>query len=564
MAEPVGIAGLVGVVDVCWKWGRKLVEICEAFRNADTQLDESICRLETRWLRVEYQLEMVRKMEPLLDDCHRGVQQRCLEVVLAKLRVAVSKLQGLVEKGDLVEGPLAKPQVKRLKHALFKDGLAEAISELEKWQQIFDPTWFLMLRIADPQVDSLLAASTSAQRALPAASLPAAAQSMRRAISLSTTITDTSSSKMHFTLKGLVAGSIQPVPFSTAYTARRADNQKSVLLDPVTCALRTSTDAMMRDIHNFAWSLRRADPFTSGLLECKGILQEEEEGDAAAAAAAKAGTGAMASPSPAGLAFLFRLPATHSHVESLRGRLLGGADRAHGSLSERFALSRQIAVAVSYVHLYGFVHKNIRPETVLLCHPSPRGSSIPWEAEAAGNAEMTAPGETVALVGFDVLREAEGNTSRQGDDDWEKNLYRHPQRQGRMLHVDYEMRHDIYSLGVCLLEIGLWETFVDYRAGAGTLPLPGPGLGVSDGDVSGPELLKDPQRVHDGLVWLARGPLRRKMGTLYGRVVETCLTCLEKDNVDFGDEKQFQDEDGVAVGVRYIEKVVVRLGEITV
>jgi hypothetical protein len=133
-----------------------------------------------------------------------------------------------------------------------------------------------------------------------------------------------------------------------------------------------------------------------------------------------------------------------------------------------------------------------------------------------------------------------------------------------MLHVDYEMRHDIYSLGVCLLEIGLWETFVDYRAGAGTLPLPGPGLGVSDGDVSGPELLKDPQRVHDGLVWLARGPLRRKMGTLYGRVVETCLTCLEKDNVDFGDEKQFQDEDGVAVGVRYIEKVVVRLGEITV
>jgi hypothetical protein len=44
------------------------------------------------------------------------------------------------------------------------------------------------------------------------------------------------------------------------------------------------------------------------------------------------------------------------------------------------------------------------------------------------------------------------------------------------------------------------------------------------------------------------------MGTSYGRVVETCLTCLDKDNVDFGDEKEFQDDDGVAVGVRYIEK----------
>jgi hypothetical protein len=35
---------------------------------------------------------------------------------------------------------------------------------------------------------------------------------------------------------------------------------------------------------------------------------------------------------PVGLAFVFRFPATHPHLESLRGRLLGGADRAHDSL----------------------------------------------------------------------------------------------------------------------------------------------------------------------------------------------------------------------------------------
>lgn len=544
MAEIIGILGIVGVVDICCKWGKKLVGICEAFKHADTQLDENICLLEARWLRIECQLQMVRKMEPLLDDRHRRVQERSLEIVVAKLKVAISKLDGLITKPDLAQGPLAKPEVKKLKYAFVKDGLVEAILELERWQQIFDPSWFLMLRIADPQVDSLLAAS--AHRGL-SASLPAA-QAMRRAINDSTG--DTDRPNIYLSLEGLVAGSIRPVPFSTASTARRADNQQSVLLDPVTCASRTSANAMIRDIRNFARSLRHADPSTFGLLECKGILKEEE-GDQALA-----GTGATPT-FPAGLAFVFRLPATHLHVECLRGRLLGGADRVHDSLSERFTLARQMAVAVSYVHLYGFVHKNIRPETVLLCHPQLPGCIL---STGAGIAEVAR--ETVALVGFDVLRNAEGKTSHKGDDDWEKNLYRHPQRQGLSLHVDYEMRHDIYSLGVCLLEIGLWESFVDCGAGSGA-PLLGPGLGVSDGGMSGPELLKGPERVKGRLLRLARGLLRRKMGTVYGKVVETCLTCLDKDNVDFGDEKEFYDEDGVVVGVRYIEKVVARLCEIT-
>ncbi|KAK0742990.1 hypothetical protein B0T18DRAFT_430366 [Schizothecium vesticola] len=531
MAEAIGILGIVGVVDICCKWGKKLVGMCEAFKHADTQFDENIVLLEARWLRIEDQLQMICKMEPLLDDRHRGVQQRSLEIVLAKLKVAISKLEGLITKPDLAQGPLAKPEVKKL-----------------KWQQIFDPSWFLMLRIADPQVDSLLAASA---RSGLSASVPAA-RAMRRAINASTGDTDRPNiTSIYFYLEGLVAGSIRPVPFSTASTARRADNQQSVLLDPVTCASRTSANAMIRDIRNFARSLRHTDPSTFGLLECKGILKEEEGNEALV------GTGAKPI-FPAGLAFVFRLPATHSHVECLRGRLLGGADRVHDSLSERFALARQMAVAVSYVHLYGFVHKNIRPETILLYHPQPPECIL---SMGAGIAEVAR--ETVALVGFDVLRDAEGKTSRMGDNDWEKNLYRHPQRQGLSLNVDYEMRHDIYSLGVCLLEIGLWESFVDCGAGSGA-PLLGPGLGVSDGGMSGPELLKAPEQVKGRLLWLARGPLRRKMGTVYGKVVETCLTCLDRDNVDFGDEKEFHDKDGVVVGVRYIEKVVARLGEITV
>ena len=45
------------------------------------------------------------------------------------------------------------------------------------------------------------------------------------------------------------------------------------------------------------------------------------------------------------------------------------------------------------------------------------------------------------------------------------------------------------------------------------------------------------------------------MGTRYAEVVETCLTCLDEGNADFGDEAEFQDRDGILVAVRYIEKV---------
>ncbi len=543
MAElTLGAIGLVGVVDVCWKWGKKLLETCDAFRRADAQLDEHICRLEARWLRVEGQLQMLSKMDPLIDRHHRAVQQRSLEIVLAKVKAAVAKLEALIE----TQGPGAKPELKKLKYAIFKDGVADIISDIEQWQQIFDPSWFLMLRIADPQVDTLLAAAASAstkQGLSPSTSSLPAAKSMRRAIKSSTA--GTSGSKKTVTymfLDGLVPGSIRPIPFSTASTAVRGDKRLTVVLDPVTCASRTSLNAMNRDIRNFALSLNGANPLLFGLLDCKGILREQADAEAA--------TGSRAIPTTVKLpAFLFRLPESHSHLESLRGRLLDGAHRAHHSLSERFALARQMATAVCYVHLYGFVHKNIRPETILLCHPS-------------RNVEGLA-GEIVTLVGFDVLRDAEGKTSRIGDNDWEKNLYRHPQRQGLSLQFDYEMRHDIYSLGVCLLEIGLWESFVDYGANS-SVPVLGRGLAVSGGDMSGPDLLKDPEWAKDYLLSLARGPpLRRQMGTVYGRVVETCLTCLDKDNVDFGDEKEFQDEDGVAVDVRYIEKVLMKLGEIT-
>lgn len=558
MVDPFGVLGLVGTIDTAYHWGAELVALCKAFAHAEARLHESAVRVEACWLKIQLQLEFIRRLEPQLNKIHKNNQQQIVEILLQRLQAANTKLSGLVKKSDALPDGAGEEaitvEVKRLKYAFRRDGLTDTIHDLELWQGIFDPSWFLMMKLAGPEVDQQLYHMSQQQSVTTYKGAKAAiptAQQLRRALK---PVDDDSTKKTVYLLPGgLITESIQSLAYSPVRIARRTDNDELVVLDPINCISRANINSALRDIRNFARRLKHTDPFTFGLLECKGILNEE---------GSDTKTGAPISST--GLSFVFRIPPTHSHAQSLRHRLLSGPSGEHDSLSARFDLARQLVRAVSFVHLYEFVHKNIRPETILILRNGNYGS-----VDAGG------VDETAMLVGFDVLRDAEGKTNRLGDDDWEKNLYRHPHRQGKTPETDYNMRHDIYSVGVCLLEIGLWGSFVEYdkvdekgQSSLGTTSHQPSSLGsklrAEDDIISGPELLKSPELAKDKLLQLARGALRRSMGNKYSKVVETCLTCLDKDNEDFGDDKEFQDEDGVAIGARYIEKVVQKLGEISV
>ena len=71
-------------------------------------------------------------------------------------------------------------------------------------------------------------------------------------------------------------------------------------------------------------------------------------------------------------------------------------------------------------------------------------------------------------------------------------------------------------------------------------------------------------RVKGRLLQLARSQLPQRMGDKYTAVVITCLTCLDEGNEDFGDQDNMLDEDGVLIGVRFIEKILFRLSEISI
>src|SRR3569833_3463468 len=133
---------------------------------------------------MQIQIEFVRKLEPQLSDWHKHVQQRILEATLLKLQAANVKLAGLIKKSNTSSDCLGERAViveaRRFKYAFLRDSLAEAIGELEVWQGILDPSWFLMMKIAGPEVDQQLSfmaqqqqpASTTQKE--PAAVVPAA------------------------------------------------------------------------------------------------------------------------------------------------------------------------------------------------------------------------------------------------------------------------------------------------------------------------------------------------------------------------------------------------------
>lgn len=208
--------------------------------------------------------------------------------------------------------------------------------------------------------------------------------------------------------------------------------------------------------------------------------------------------------------------------QSLRELLIIG--RQTYPLSDRVRIANQLAKSVSFVHMYSFVHKNIRPETIMILED--------------GESELG----SLFLTGFKIFRMVGEQSGRLGDSDWARNIYRHPQRQGLYPEEDYRMLHDIYSFGVCLLEIGLWESLVQYESSSNHREMY-PNEVFQASGANAPNVNASKALFED----LAKSMLPAKMGKLYAQVVLTCLT--------YYDEEQ----DSIVEGVRYIERVSLEL-----
>lgn len=141
---------------------------------------------------------------------------------------------------------------------------------------------------------------------------------------------------------------------------------------------------------------------------------------------------------------------------------------------------------------------------------------------------------------------------------WHRNIYRHPSRQGLKVQELYVMQHDIYSLGVCLLEIGLWSSFV------GQNHQPTPSFDVAE-ELTSSNPTRAAIQIKQRLIDKTKVELPSRMGKKYTEVVLSCLTCLDSGTTNmFENEDDLYDEDGILVGVAFIEKILMKLDEIAI
>ena len=151
------------------------------------------------------------------------------------------------------------------------------------------------------------------------------------------------------------------------------------------------------------------------------------------------------------LELVFRIPSNLKNPRSLKSliaRQNGNEPASKPAIHSRLSLAMALSEAV---HSARSVHKSIQPETILLFEK--------WDEDETQCNDETSLGVPI-LTAWSMSRKIDELSSRLGEDDWMKNIYRHPQPQGLQLEKRYHMGHDLYSLGVCLLELGLWEPLI--------------------------------------------------------------------------------------------------------
>jgi hypothetical protein len=226
---------------------------------------------------------------------------------------------------------------------------------------------------------------------------------------------------------------------------------------------------------------------------------------------------------------LFQIPPSlEPRPQSLYDALPETSLSAGPLLDKRFETAYCLAATIDSLHSVCWVHRNIRSENILLFYTK---SSMNSAAEESADSRLLPP--KWFLYGFEYARNIDAETSSKSDTDPARNIYRHPRRWG-VPTVTFGPIHDIYALGVVLLELGMWRRATSIVKSQGTRPL-------------------DPFRVRADLVERASKNLGYTAGAAYRDAVLRCL------KGDFGIQVEEGYEGSRQLSAKFRELVVDQL-----
>jgi len=313
-------------------------------------------------------------------------------------------------------------------------------------------------------------------------------------------------------MKDVPSLSCTQIPNSSLWMATASKDASPTLMEyrSYKAADTSYTKALASTVRNVAGKLREADDSAMHILQCQGFSED---------------------PISSRFALHFSIPMGKTHPQSLR-TLLADPTNARGkkhSLSDRLQLAQSIATAVLYVHSCGFIHKNIRPENIIIF------DDVSAQPDQIYPYAIGQP----YLAGYDGIRMEEAQTLMLDVEKWQERIYLPAERLADQEHrVKFSWVHDVYSLGIILLEVALWENF--------TNPSGAIGKTLKSAEVPGDVLEKN---------WLKQVP--RVMGNKYAEAVSACFGMLKG-----GNGTALEDEDGIELGTTFISRVLDKLEDI--
>jgi hypothetical protein len=547
------------------------VDRCKRYLNAEEEAKELLIAIENNWVKMETQIQILRRVAPNLNQRLLDMQAQVLSQLEGKLKTASLTIEQLLsQKRDedknkkikkanwkhtdadittVVKDLAGMKPVTKAKLALKTDALHDVLDEIEKWQARYDPSWILIMQMSIGSIDDELHREEDKPEPNQVPIIMAA-KGLRDALRANRGA-DVRGQKLIWIDPHQIHLNPQNIPSSTVQISDLPDEKAMVVIDNMVSNSSADMNSTMKAVRNMARLLAEVDPSTFSLLKCRGVIKVPKP------------------ESPKLLfdfKFIFNIPHGLSNPQSLRAVLL--SEKLY-PLDERLELAKRLTSSILFVHTVQFVHKNIRPETIIIFQND--------------HSEIGAP----FLAGFEQFRLENAFTLLSGDDLWQHNLCmfrphlagastdistsdRHPSRQGTHPETNYQMQHDIYSLGVVLLEIGLWTSFVLEDPENGSLPFPNSILCATNMEQSYdsvPTAAENKQMLED----LAERELPSRMGRRYTDIVLLCLRCLDSGSGTGENEKGFgvdsadwTDEDGLVIGVRFIENVLEKMQEISI
>jgi hypothetical protein len=147
----------------------------------------------------------------------------------------------------------------------------KAVQELENWYRRWDPSWFLIARLALPEIDTAIRQHRLEKDDIAPLRIMGGLRDAHRAIM------DTDRRPLGFLPDNVAFYLPRQVEMSTATVCARSDSHNLAILDCVEYRPGTSEVDVSKDVQSLAQVMSNLDPVTCNLLRCEGVKRDTDE-----------------------------------------------------------------------------------------------------------------------------------------------------------------------------------------------------------------------------------------------------------------------------------------------